>query len=85
MVALEVSGSRENLELFQKVGKLLHADVSGVPFTVIGNQYVIGWQDESTTGRAIETAIQEARQSGGARRGGRAPGRTGPNPAWRRR
>ncbi|MCJ7818836.1 MAG: hypothetical protein MUP25_03330, partial [Syntrophales bacterium] len=47
----EVSGSRENLELLQKVGKLLQADISGVPFTVIGKQYVIGWQDESTTGR----------------------------------
>jgi thiol-disulfide isomerase/thioredoxin len=65
VVALEVSGSRENRELFQKVGKLLQADISGVPFTVIGNQYVIGWQDESTTGRAVETAIRNAR-SGGA-------------------
>ena len=62
VVALELSASRENLELFQKVGKVLKADVSGVPFTVIGNQYVIGWQDEATTGRAIETAIGEARR-----------------------
>jgi len=62
VVALEVSGSRENLELLQKVGKLLHADVSGVPFTVIGRQHVIGWQDESTSGRAIETAIDDARR-----------------------
>jgi glutaredoxin len=64
VVALEVSGNRENLELFQKAGKLLQADVSGVPFTVIGNQYVIGWQDESTTGRSMETAIGEARSRG---------------------
>jgi thiol-disulfide isomerase/thioredoxin len=64
VVALEVSGSRENRELFQKVGKLLQADISGVPFTVIGHQYVVGWQDESTTGRAIETAIGEARSRG---------------------
>jgi thiol-disulfide isomerase/thioredoxin len=64
VVALEVSGSRENRELFQKVGEILQADVSGVPFTVIGHQYVIGWQDESTTGRAIETAIGEARSRG---------------------
>ena len=64
VVALEVSGSRENRELFQKVGKILQADVSGVPFTVIGHQYIIGWQDESTTGRAIEAAIGEARSRG---------------------
>ena len=64
VVALEVSARRENLELFQQVGKLLQADISGVPFTVIGNQYVIGWQDEGTTGRAIESAIREARRRG---------------------
>ena len=66
VVSLEVSVRGENLELLQKVGKLLKADVSGVPFTVIGNQYVIGWQDESTTGRAIETAIREVRSRGAA-------------------
>jgi glutaredoxin len=64
VVAVEVSESRENLELFQRVGKILHADISGVPFTVIGNQYVIGWRDEATSGRAIETAISEARSRG---------------------
>ena len=62
IVALELSGNRENLELFQKVGKFLNADVSGVPFTVIGTQYVRGWQDESTTGRTITMALKEARR-----------------------
>ncbi len=61
VVLLEISGHRENLELLQKVGKLLNADVSGVPFTVIGQRYIIGWQEGSTTGRMIESAIQEAR------------------------
>ncbi len=64
VIALEVSASRENRELFQKAGKLLQADISGVPFTVIGDQYVIGWQDEGTSGRAIETAIRQARRRG---------------------
>jgi glutaredoxin len=62
VVALEISAHRENLELFQKVGKLLQADISGVPFTVIGNQYVLGWQDEATSGQAIETAIRQAQR-----------------------
>jgi len=66
VVALEVSARGENLELLQKVGKLLQADISGVPFTVIGDHYVIGWQDESTTGRAIEAAIREARRRSAA-------------------
>jgi thiol-disulfide isomerase/thioredoxin len=62
VVALEVSARRENLELLQKVGELLQANVTGVPFTVIGDHYLIGWQDEPTTGRAIEAAIREAQR-----------------------
>jgi thiol-disulfide isomerase/thioredoxin len=62
--ALELSSSPENLELFQKVGKLLDADINGVPFTVIGTQYFVGWQDEPTTGRAIAAAVKEARRQG---------------------
>ncbi|MHB9073647.1 MAG: hypothetical protein ACYC6G_08990 [Desulfobaccales bacterium] len=62
IVALELSGNPDNRELFQKVGKFLNADVSGVPFTVIGTHSVLGWQDESTTGWAITMAINEARQ-----------------------
>jgi glutaredoxin len=61
IVALEVSASRENLELLQKVGTALNAEVSGVPFTVIGDRYVVGWQDAATSGRAIEAAIQAVR------------------------
>ena len=61
VVALEVSTSRENLELLKKVGKSLTVDIPGVPFTVIGDQYVVGWQDDQTTGRVIERAIQEVR------------------------
>jgi glutaredoxin len=79
IMALELSTSRDNRELFQKVGKFLNADVSGVPFTVIGTQYATGWQDESTTGRFIDTAVKEERARG-------APDivaalRTGPAPA----
>ncbi len=61
VVLLEVFADRNNLELMQKVGKLLNADVSGVPFTVIGDHYIIGWQDALITGRLIESVVQEAR------------------------
>ena len=55
---LEVTKNRENAELLAKVGKELNADVSGVPFTVVGEQYFIGWYNEETTGKAIEDAVQ---------------------------
>jgi thiol-disulfide isomerase/thioredoxin len=59
---LEVTESRANWELFKKVGELLGAEVSGVPFTVAGNQYVVGWQDEQTTGLALKEAIRRVRE-----------------------
>lgn len=53
----EITTNRTNLELLQKVGKKLQADVSGVPFTVIGDQYFAGYLNDETTGREIEKAI----------------------------
>jgi len=54
----EVTKNQENADLLAKVGKELNADISGVPFTVVGKQYFIGWYNEETTGRAIEDAVQ---------------------------
>ena len=58
--SLEITKSKENADLLAKVGRELNADVSGVPFTVVGKQYFIGWYDEKTTGAAIEEAVQSA-------------------------
>lgn len=65
LVDLELTESRENRELFRKVGELLKADVSGVPFTVVGEQYFIGWLGAATTGRALEAALQDLREKPG--------------------
>jgi glutaredoxin len=62
--ALEVTENGENLELLQKVGERLHADVSGVPFTVVGDQYVVGWVDGTASGPALEAAILRVREQG---------------------
>lgn len=56
--SLEVTGNRDNAKLLTNVGKELNADISGVPFTVVGEQYFVGWYDEQTTGLAIERAVQ---------------------------
>ncbi len=63
VVTLELTESRENRELFAKVGRELRAKVSGVPFTVVGDRYFIGWLDEDSTGAAIGDAVQEARRT----------------------
>jgi thiol-disulfide isomerase/thioredoxin len=61
---LEVTENRQNLELLQKVGERLHADVSGVPFTVVGDQYVVGWVDGAASGPALKAAILKVREQG---------------------
>lgn len=53
----EVWNNAENRKLLIEFGKKLNADVSGVPFTVIGEHYVVGWLNESYTGTQIEDAI----------------------------
>ena len=63
IVTLELIESRDNRELFRKVGEELRANVSGVPFTVVGERYFIGWLDEERTGAAIAQAVAEARRT----------------------
>ncbi len=58
----EVWGNRENQKLLVDFGKKLNANVSGVPFTVVGEKYFIGWYNEQSTGKAIEDAVKCAQQ-----------------------
>jgi glutaredoxin len=58
----EITKSRDSRDLLKKVGELLHVEVGGVPFTVVGNQYVIGWLGASTSGRELEAAIRYVRE-----------------------
>lgn len=53
IITFELIESRDHRELFQKVGDELRANVSGVPFTVVGEQYFIGWLDEASTGGVV--------------------------------
>jgi glutaredoxin len=53
----EIWKNSENRALMIEFGKRLDANVSGVPFTVVGEKYVIGWMDDRNTGSQIEEAI----------------------------
>lgn len=59
----EVWNSKENRQLMIDFSEKLSANVSGVPFTVIGEHYTIGWASEAYTGAQIEDAIQCALNS----------------------
>src|SRR3989344_767126 len=54
----EISRNRKNLERLISTGKKLNADVSGVPFTVIGKNYLIGYGSDETSGLKIENYIK---------------------------
>jgi thiol-disulfide isomerase/thioredoxin len=60
----EVNTQPGNLKLLQKVGQKLKASISGVPFTVIGDNYFSGYLSDETTGQEIEKAIQCALENG---------------------
>ncbi len=56
----EVTGSQENLHVLQHVGEALGVEIRGVPFTVIGKTYLVGWYDEKSSGATLESAINSA-------------------------
>lgn len=62
--SLEITRNQENAELLKIIADKLGTDVQGVPFTVIGNQYFVGWHSEETTGESIESAVQCAIENG---------------------
>ncbi|MFH0854535.1 MAG: thioredoxin family protein [bacterium] len=59
----EISENGNSL-LFRKTGEALGAETSGVPFTVVGNKYFIGWYNDNTTGLALENEILNAMDKG---------------------
>lgn len=59
----EITNNRQNLALLQKMGKELKADVSGVPFTIVGKKYFSGYLSDETTGKDIEAVIQNETDS----------------------
>lgn len=58
----EVFKDRDNAKLMMEVAKELKASAGGVPFTIIGDQYFIGF-DEKFNGPDIENRIKECTSS----------------------
>ncbi len=59
----EVWKNQENQQLLKKLGQKLGIEISGVPFTIVGDRYFTGWYDEETTGKSIEDAVNYALSS----------------------
>jgi len=59
----EVWGSSKNRQVLQNVGQKLGANVNGVPFTVVGNNYLGGYYTDDTSGAEIRDYIEQCVQS----------------------
>jgi len=57
IVEFEVMSDVRNAELFSKVGNYFNVAVGGVPFTVVGSKYVVGYLNDETSGKQIEAYI----------------------------
>ncbi|MCF7820306.1 MAG: thioredoxin family protein [Candidatus Pacebacteria bacterium] len=64
IISYEVWNNQENAQLLSKVGKEMGMKTSGVPVTVIGDKYYIGFLSAETTGAKIENTIREALETG---------------------
>jgi thiol-disulfide isomerase/thioredoxin len=58
--AYEISQNPLNAALLEERGQALGADVSGVPFTIVGDRYLIGFRDQDTSGKQLEALILSA-------------------------
>jgi len=53
----EITQNQNNAALMKLVGETLDLDTSGVPMTIIGDQVIVGYMSEETTGKQIRQAI----------------------------
>jgi hypothetical protein len=60
--AYEVSQNQDNAAIFAQMGQSLGIQVSGVPVTIIGDWYIVGYGSDDTTGQEILAAIQAVQQ-----------------------
>ena len=54
----EVTKNKDNQKLFKDATERLNQQATSVPFTIMGNEVIIGYQDDSTTGKKIESVIK---------------------------
>jgi len=55
----EVTKNARNLKLLQTIGQKFSIDASRVPITIIGDQYIPGYETDETSGAAIRDIINE--------------------------
>lgn len=62
-VYFDVLKNRDHIDLYHDVKRQLNISSDGIPVTVIGKKYFVGFGTENTTGREIENAIYNAEKN----------------------
>ncbi len=57
-ISLHEVGDPDSQKLFQKAGRTLSIKAGSVPLAVIGNDYVVGYESDETTGQQIENLVK---------------------------
>jgi len=60
----EIYNHPDNAKLMQEVGKKLNQRISGVPFLVIGDETLVGYLNDETTGEKIKQIIKKHSNGG---------------------
>jgi len=55
---LEVWSNQGNIKIMQAIGKKLNVQITGVPFTVIGQETIAGYLNDETTGARIRSMVE---------------------------
>lgn len=55
----EITTNRNNANILEEIGEIMSIDTSGIPLTIIGNDYLIGYGSDETTGQEIEKLIEK--------------------------
>jgi thiol-disulfide isomerase/thioredoxin len=60
----EVSKNKKNSDLLRTIGEKYNINVTGVPLTIIGKDYLTGYLNDQTTGKQIQTLVNKYLKDG---------------------
>lgn len=61
--SFEITQNPDNAELMKVAAKKIGVEVGGVPFTIIGDQHMLGYGDDQTHGAYLEYLINQCQES----------------------
>ncbi len=60
----EIYNNQENIDHFLKAAEIMNIEAGGVPFIIIGNEHIVGYGSDHTTGMKIKEQIDYCLENG---------------------